>query len=201
LRARPALVQRLREDLFSRSGLSGPTCSSPGETCIGAKCRFDALAALPDYRADWAKNPPSACGAGTQSQLTIGQGQDTMAPLADGATLQVECGPQGGHHLWLALSMKDLAQSGTTTTLSASVPGTSTRIPPTAYAYAWSPADGGACELVGLRFQLDVGGVRIEDVLGKPLDIRIDAEDRAGRKAIATKHINVSPARSGVMCR
>jgi hypothetical protein len=187
--------------LLGGSGVSGPTCEKAGETCIGGKCRLDALADLPDYRRDWAMNPPSQCGSGGSSQLEIGQGQDAMAPLEDGTTLAVECGPQGGHHLWLSLRMRDISQSGTSTVLSAAVPGESALVLPTVFPYAWSPAGGGSCELVGVRFQLDVAGGKIADFLGKPLDITVKTQDRAGRKATAMKRVNVSPNRTGPMCR
>ncbi len=187
--------------LLGGSGVSGPTCEKSGETCIGGKCRADELVDLPDYRRDWAMNPPSQCGAGASGQLEIGQGQDAMAPLADNTTLAVECGPQGGHHLWLSLRMRDISQSGTSTVLTAVVPGESATVLPTVFPYTWSPAGGGACELVGVRFQLDVAGAKIADFLGKPLDITVKTQDRAGRKATAVKRVHVSPTRTGPMCR
>ncbi len=180
----------------------GPTCSNAGETCVTGKCVSDAVE-LVDYRADWAKNPPSPCGNGTTAQLEIAQGQDVWSPLPEGSTVSVECGPQGGHHLWMALRMKDLSQSGTKTTFSAVVTGQATTVPATSYNYVWSPsAAGGGCALLGVRFQLDVGGAPIDGFLGKPLDIKVEAEDRSGRKAVATKHLNISMTRTGgPMCR
>jgi len=186
--------------LLGGSGVSGPTCDVPSETCIGAKCRSEALTSLPTYKNDWATNPPSACGTGASGILLLSEGQTTMKLLRDGDTVSVECGPQGGHHVWLGLQMKDLAQSGTVTTLSASQPGGVT-VPPTAYPYAWTPAAGGVCELDGVRFQLDIGGVKIADLLGKPLDLKVAAEDKAGRKASLTRHVNVAPTRTGEFCR
>jgi hypothetical protein len=187
--------------LLGGTGISGPTCDVPGETCIGAKCRSEELTTLPVYKNDWATNPPSACGAGTSSTLVVGQGQTTTTPLVDGDTVSVECGPQGGHHIWLGLQMKDLAQSGTVTVVSASQPGGGKTVPSTGYPYAWSLGAGGMCELSGVRFQLDIGVVRIADFLGKPLDVKIDAEDKAGRKATVVRHLNISPTRTGNFCQ
>jgi hypothetical protein len=179
----------------------GPTCSNAGETCVTGKCVSDAIE-LVDYRADWSKTPPSPCGNGTTAQLELAQGQDVWSPLPEGSTVSVECGPQGGHHLWMALRMKDLSQSGTKTTFSAVVAGQTTTVPATSYNYVWSPSATGGCELLGVRFQLDVGGAPIDAFLGKPLDIKVEAEDRAGRKAVATKHLNISTNRTGgPMCR
>jgi hypothetical protein len=115
-----------------------------------------------------------------------------LEPLAENETVTLEEGPQCGHHLWLALRMKNLAQSGTITTLSATQPGTSVAVPPTAFPYTWGPSDGGACDLVGLRFQLDVGGAAASAFLGKPLDVKVELKDKAGHTATATRHVNVA---------
>jgi hypothetical protein len=168
---------------------SGPTCAAP-TTCIGGACRPADLPELPDYRADWAKNPPSACGTGTP-ELTIAQGETAFAPLAEGDTVTLEQGPQCGHHVWVAVRMKNLAQSGTTTVLTASQPGSSITVPATAFPYTFGPSEGGACDLIGLRFQLDLG-VGVSALLGKPLDIKVDAKDKAGRSATATRRVNVA---------
>jgi hypothetical protein len=129
--------------LVGGSGISGPTCTNPGETCNGGACRSDALSELPDYRADWATNPPSACGSGAP-EIVLGKGETEYAPVADGETLAVQEGPQCGHHVWLALGMKNLAQFGTTTAVSATQPGSSVTVPLTAYPYAYTPVTANA---------------------------------------------------------
>jgi hypothetical protein len=177
------------EPLVGGFGPTGPTCTKPGETCIGGTCRADLVTTLPDYRSDWATNPPSGCGTGAGA-ITIGQGQDTYAPLADGDTVEVQEGGQCGHHVWLALDMQNLGQFTTTTTVSASQPGSAIVVPPTSLPYAY--AEGGAsCQLPGVRFQLDIGQP-IAGYLGKPLDITVEAKDRAGSTATATRHVNVA---------
>jgi hypothetical protein len=172
------------------SGVSGPTCNAP-TTCVAGRCVPSELPALGDYRADWTTNPPSACGTGAP-ELVIGQGQSELASLAEDETVTLEEGPQCGHHLWLALRMKNLAQSGTTTTVSATQPGTAITVPATAYPYTWGPSEAGACDLVGVRFQLDVGGAPASEFLGKPLDVKVELKDKAGHTATATRHVNVA---------
>jgi hypothetical protein len=176
--------------LLGGGGPSGPTCAAP-TTCVAGRCVPSDLPALTDYRADWAKSPPSACGTGT-AELTIGGGEVNLEPLADGATVTLEQGGQCGHHVWLSLRMKNLAQSGTITTVSATQPGTSIGAPATAYPFAWGPSDGGACDLLGLRFQLDTGGAKASDFVGKPLDIKVEAKDKAGVTATSTKRVNIA---------
>jgi hypothetical protein len=175
--------------LLGGGGPYGPTCDAP-TTCVAGACSSSDLPPLPDYYADWAKNPPSACGTGAP-ELTIGQGERTLQPLADGATVRLEEGPQCGHHMWLSLRMKNLAQAGTITTLSATQPGTGITVPATAYPYAWGPSGGGACDLVGLRFQLDVSDAKAADFLGQPLDLKVEAKDKAGHTVTSMRHVMI----------
>ena len=58
------------------------------------------------------------------TELFLGTGQTDFSPLNDGQTLQLERGPQGGHHIWIAARMKNLRQSGSRTTLTAKLVGT-----------------------------------------------------------------------------
>jgi hypothetical protein len=187
--------------LLGGGGPSGPTCQNPGETCVGGTCRSDALGDLPDFAPTWASDPPSACGAGAAAELSVGQGETAFAPMPDGTTAVVECGPQGGHHIWLSLGMKNLSQFKTTTTVSATQPGSSVAVPATAYPYAWSPAADGSCGLVGVRFQLDVGAAKIADFLGKPLDVQVTAKDKAGHEATVVRHLQLPDTVTGPFCR
>lgn len=170
---------------------SGPTCAEP-LTCIGGTCRSADLGDLPDYRADWPTNPPSACGNGTP-EIDIAQGESNVDDLPSDTTLQLERGPQCGHHVWIAVRMKGLAQSGVTTTLSATQPGTSLSVPATAYPYAYASTAPGSCSIAGLRFQVDLSGAKASDFLGKPLDITVAAADKAGHEAKATKRVQIAP--------
>jgi hypothetical protein len=178
------------DQLLGGGGPTGPTCTEPDQTCIGGACVSDVVTALPDYTADWRTNPPSNCGSGTPD-LVVGAGETAYAPLADGDTVDVQEGPQCGHHVWLALDMKNLSQFGTTTVVTATQPNGGKTVPVTAFPYAYS-VNGATCDLPGIRFQLDIAGNAIADFLGKPLDITVDATDKAGRKATATRHVVVS---------
>ncbi len=178
--------------LLGGSGISGPTCDA-ATTCVGGKCVAPDLADLPDARGDWATSPPSACGAATAASLVMGQGQSAYAPLADGDVVTLERGPQCGHHVWLSFAMSDLSQFKTVTTISAEVPGGSIAVPATAVPYAWSKAPSGGCELVGVRFQVDAPGTKVEDLLGKPLDVKVEAKDERGRTATVIRHLQLAP--------
>jgi hypothetical protein len=170
--------------------VGGPNCEAP-TTCVAQRCVPDDLPALTDYRTDWAKSPPSACGSGAP-ELAIGEGETKHTPLADNAIVTIEKGPQCGHHVWLSLRMKNLAQSGTITTLSATQPGSSIAAAATAYPYTWAAGEAGACDLIGLRFQLDSGGAQASDFLGKPLDIKVEAKDKSGATVTSVKRVNIA---------
>jgi hypothetical protein len=179
------------------SGPSGPYCSAP-TTCVAGRCVSSELPSLAAYTADWAAHPPSACGAGVPEIVQVGQGQSALGPLPEGATLSLERGGQGGHHVWLGVRMKSFSQFGTRTTISATQPGSSVTVPATAYPYAWAPGVDGSCDLVGIRFQVDASGAKAADFAGKPLDIVIELEDEAGHKATSTRRVNIATGITGL---
>ena len=99
-----------------------PTCDAP-QTCALGRCVTEEVSfdQLEDYETSWATSPPDVCRPANHGppEVIIGTGQTDFAPLADGQTLMLEQGPQGGHHLWIAVRMRNLRQSGSPTTLSA----------------------------------------------------------------------------------
>jgi len=187
--------------LLGGGNVFGPNCTTPGETCVGAVCRSDRVSDLTDYAADWATNPPSRCGGSAPlASLEIGKGETAYASVVDGEMLTVECGPQGGHHIWLALRSAKLSQVRTITTISAVQPAPGVSAPATAFAYSWSPGPAGACELVGLRFQLDGGATMVTEFLGKPLDITVNAKDKSGHDITQVAHVNIAATPTGMFC-
>ncbi len=174
-------------------GVGGPVCSAP-TTCISGSCQTTA-AQLEPYTATWATDAPDICkpaGAGAP-QVYVGTGQTDYLPLTDGQTLQAEMGPQGGHHIWIATRMHNLKQAGSTTTITATQPGTGIVVPSTAYVFTFDRDEGGFCKLFGLRFQLDANGADYKPLLGKPLDVTVTIKDPTGTIGIATAHVNINP--------
>ena len=125
--------------------------------------------------------------------MRAGTGQTGYTPLADGQVLQAEAGPQGGHHIWIAVRMKNLKQTGTITKISGVQPGTGMVIPPSSFAFTFDKDEGGYCKLYGLRYQLDNGGIDYKPFLGKPLDVTTTLVDANGVTATSTAHIQVAP--------
>jgi hypothetical protein len=130
--------------------------------------------------------------AGATPEVTIGQGQSDYLPLADLEIVQVEKGPQGGHHIWMAIRMKNLLRSGSRTTLVGVSPETGITTSPYEVIFTFEPDEGGYCKLYGLRFQLDAGGIDYQPLLGKELDVTATVTDRSNDTGQATQRVTLS---------
>lgn len=195
----------LRINLDSRcltlpgGGPQAPVCNAP-DTCLGGRCTssdvpFDALE---DYEPTWATSPPDLCRPAKHGppEVIIGTGQTDYAPLADGQVLRLEKGPQGGHHIWIALRMKNLRQSGSTTTITSAIEGDPTPVPPMAYVFTFDRDEGAYCKLYGLRYQVDSGAVDLgttyKRFLGKRLAVTVEVADSTGAKAASTRTVQIA---------
>jgi len=178
--------------------LSGPVCEAPS-TCIRGTCQSDVVSAadLEAYAPDWPTSAPDLCKPrdGGAPSIEAVSGQAPFAPIADGQVLQAEPGSQGGHHIWLGVRMKNLRQAGSITKITGVQPGTGTTVVPSAFAFTYDPdpAAPGSCQLSGLRYQLDTGGIDYVQFLGKPLDVTLTVTDRAGATASTIAHVQIAP--------
>ena len=176
--------------------LGGPVCDAP-QTCISGRCSDAHYLAtdLEPYEPSWAIDTPDVCRPADHGapEVIAGTGQTDFTPITDGQTLQAELGPQGGHHLWIAVRMRNLKQAGSTTQVTGVQPGTNVAIPPTSFVFTFDPDEGGYCKLFGLRYQLDNGGIDYKQFLGKPLDVTLEVRDTLGESAKSTAHIMVAP--------
>jgi hypothetical protein len=175
--------------------VGGPTCAAP-TTCVSGVCQDDHVNPqdLEPYVQDWAMSTPDICkppNAGPPV-LQMGTGQTDYLPLNNGDTLQAEQGPQGGHHIWIAVRQRNLSQSGSTTTITSVQPGTGLVGPRTAFAFTFDPDQGGFCKLFGLRYQLDADGTDYHLFLGQPLDVTVTIADQSGAQGTAVAHINIA---------
>lgn len=195
----PGASKLLRIAMENRCVFAQPGANpcTGNQTCIGGQCQDDTVPAsqLEDYAPDWAQNGPDVCKPAGHGDpiVVVGTGQTDYLPITDGQTLQAERGPQGGHHVWIATRVKNLKQSGSTTTIVGTQPGSGVQIPPTVFVFTFDPDEGGYCKLYGLRYQLDNGGIDYKPFLGKPLDVTVTVQDATGLKASATAHVNIAP--------
>jgi hypothetical protein len=194
---RVRLEARCEADL-SRGAPTLPPCAAP-QTCIGGVCEGSMVTAdaLETYAPNWPPNGPDICkpaGHGAPTVL-LGTGQQDYLPITDGETVHLEKGPQGGHHVWTAVRMRNLKQSGSVTTVSGVQPGTGLTVPSTGVVFTYSPDEGGYCKLFGITFRLDSPDdlAFYKNFLGKPLDMTVTVKDASGDTAQATAHVNVAP--------
>ena len=176
--------------------LSGPTCTAPA-TCIQGICQSSVVppGALETYVKNWPSNAPDRCkqkNAGPPA-LQVGTGQSYYLPMKPDQVLQVEAGPQGGHHVWIATRMKNLKQAGTITKISGVQPDTKVVIPPTTLAFTYAPDEGDFCKLFGIRYQLDNEGIDYKQFLGKPLDLVVTVTDPTGTTVTTTTRVQIAP--------
>jgi hypothetical protein len=180
-------------------GVGGPTCTAP-QTCINGRCADDAVPpeALEPYSDKWPQDAPDFCKPATHGDpdVQLGTGQTDYLPITNGQTLSLEKGPQGGHHIWIAVRMKNLKQSGTTTTVTGVQPDTKVAVPPTGVVFTFDRDEGGYCKVFGITFRLDDPSDPFsfyKQFLGKPLDITVAVRDMSGATGTATAHIVVAP--------
>lgn len=175
-------------------------CSAPN-TCNAGRCVSAAVPfeALEEYVPNWPATAPDLCrpaNAGA-AELVLGTGQTDYGPLADGQTLQLEKGPQGGHHIWMAVRMRNMKRSGSRTALYAKLPDDpGAQIYPAAYVFSFERDEGSYCKLYGLRFQLDSGAADLREAykkfLGKKLEVTAEVTDSIGQKATSTRSIMIA---------
>lgn len=184
----------LRVDLSSSCAGSGaPPCVTE-QTCSGGVCvsPYTSPLMLEPYTPTWAQGQGDICKPGDGlPTLLIGKGQADYLPTNDYDVAQIEAGPQGGHHIWVALRMKNLRQSGSITQLTGHIEELNLDISPFSVIFTFDPDEGGYCKLYGLRFQLD-GTVSVDQVLGKTLLIKAEVKDKDGDVGKAERWVKLS---------
>lgn len=187
----------LRVDLTSSClAQAAPSCVTP-KTCNAGSCVDSHVsgAKLPEYTADWATKSSTVdiCKPqnGGDPIVVVGEGQADYLPLEDGAVAQVEAGPQGGHHIWVAVRLKNLTQSGSITSLTGHLPELGYDVGPFNVIFTFDPDEGGYCKIYGLRFQLDTDH-DIQELLGHTLELQASIKDKDGDTGTGKRTIKLS---------
>ncbi|WP_437956149.1 hypothetical protein WME76_32460 [Sorangium sp. So ce119] len=171
------------------------TCPAP-QTCVAGGCSapFVDPRQLDPYDPSWKEDAePDLCkpdGAGAPV-VVVGEGQTDYFPLEDLDEVQVEAGPQGGYHIFIATRIKNLRRSGSTTVVSGVVPELGTTIEPLRVIFTLDQDEGGFCKLPGLRFRLD-GEREIEELLGKVVDVEVTVTDTDGDTGTGKRKVTLS---------
>lgn len=170
------------------------TCDQ-GQTCVDGECvdAFVAATDLPDYYTGWAGGSGGGrCEPGGDPTVFVGSGQSDYHDVEDGDVLQVEAGPQGGYHVWVAARMKNISQSGSVTDLTGAFVDIDYSPPPMSVIFTFDPDEGGFCKVYGLRFRLDDQDHPIESLLGKTMQLTVTIKDQDGDEASSTRTIELS---------
>jgi len=172
---------------------SGPLCDAPGETCIAGKCNSSAVAAssLLPYGPPKSSDVCKPADAGPP-EVQVGQGQADYLSMTDYELAQIEAGPQGGHHIWVAVRLKNLTQSGSITTVRGEIPALNLTISPLKVIFTMEPDEGGYCKLYGLRFQIDIDGGDIETFLGQELKVIVTVDGGDGATGMGERWVTLS---------
>lgn len=175
-------------------GSMAPACETPS-TCIKGACADSHVppAKLPEYNPSWSSTTVDFCkpqGAG-DPVVIVGEGQADYLPLSDGAVAQVEAGPQGGHHIWIAVRMKNLTQSGSITSLTGHFPDLGHDVGPFNVIFTFDPDEGSYCKLYGLRFQLDAQ-YDIQEMLGQTFEVTATITDKDKDVGVGKKTVKLS---------
>lgn len=172
----------------------GAACPAE-QTCIAGVCGDPrvAPALLEAYTPASEGEDRDVCkpAGGGDPIVLVGQGQGDYLPLDDLEEAQVEAGPQGGHHIWVAIRVKNLGQSGSITSIRGSVPELQYTIDPYRVIFTLDPDEGGFCTLAGLRFQIDQTR-DIHDLLGKLMDVEVAVKDHDGVTGIGKRTVKLS---------
>ena len=174
---------------------AGITCAS-GATCVKGACEDSSLSPslLRDYDPAWIITAPDACKTQASGGPTveIGKGQTTFATLATDETLPLEAGPQGGHHVWLALRVSGVRQMGSTLTLGGTYPELGVTLAPSTSMITLRKIMDGHCEIYGIRFQVD-RGIPVDTIRGQNLDMEMGLKDPNGDGFVVNKRFNIAP--------
>lgn len=137
----------------------------------------------------------SSLDAGATAQLTIGEGQTFYRDIVDDAALTWEKGPQGGHHVWIALRQKNLRRIGTIITIDLhdiQDPANPKLLNHSRLVFGFDRDEGGWCTLTGLRMQLDNSGIDLAALQGHRIEVDAKLDDPDGATASAKKNIVVN---------
>lgn len=180
--------------------------ASLDETCVGVPCPasatcvegacvdpFIAPTTLEDHDPAWITTAEDACktlSSGAPA-LVLGQGQAAFVSLEENEVVPIEPGPQGGHHVWLALQATGLRQMGSRLKVSGYFPALAFEVPAFTSGITLRKA-GDHCEIYGIRFQVD-RDISVEAVRGQTLELSLVLTDPNGDAATATKRVVIAP--------
>lgn len=151
---------------------------------LGAMLLFASLGACGETEGEADPCKPD----GQEAVVVVGEGSEVYAPLAEGDVMAVEAGPQGGHHVWVALRARGLESRGSLISVTGRAEAISATVGPFATILELHPAEDGWCEVAGVRFQVDQE-VPMEALDGQTMSLTAEVRDEAGAVADDTREV------------
>jgi len=186
-------LERFCQLIDDGTGTVGPTCDEPF-TCVSGLCRSSEVPRQQQeaYDPNWPNQGDDPCSSGGPPELIVGEGQSDFFAAEDGTVAQVEAGPQGGHHIWIAARVRNVNRSQTRTTVGAEFPNLGLSISPLSVIFTLDLDEGGFCKIFGLRLWLDIDGDPIDDMLGEEVVVTVTMEDTDQTVATGTRRFVLS---------
>jgi hypothetical protein len=170
---------------------SPPICGT-GSTCKNGQCLSDAFG-LDDLiiEADTRNGATTdTCAINGEPAVFVGTGDKAFESIANGSSLEVYAGNQGGHHLLLSFQTANLVGKGLSIVVSGVQPDSGLELPITSFSAPFV-AKGPRCEANSFIYRIDGGNIDYTRFVGKPLDLTVSAREASGKRASQKVRINV----------
>jgi hypothetical protein len=125
---------------------------------------------------------------GQPPRVVVGEGRTAYAALADGAVMPIEPGPQGGHHVWVALRTQGLGSRGSIISITGQVAEIPASVGPFDTIFQLRPVADGWCEVSGVRFQVDQQ-LPVTALDGRVMSLTARVSDKTGDAAADTRNV------------
>lgn len=166
-----------------------PMCDAP-LSCSWGACRdpYAPPAMLEPYSPAWAMYSYCKPEVAGDPYALLGTGLSDFTPINDADVLTADAGPQGGHHIWVALRMRNLKQTSFVT-LTGYFPDLDVTVGPIAFQLGFGEIVAlGYCERLAIQFQLD-SQVDISMLLGMGMQLTLQIADDDGASAGEVKNV------------
>lgn len=125
-------------------------------------------------------------------EIVVGHGFGDYLVANDYDIAEVEAGPQGGFHIWIGARIKNIARSGSITTLAGSIPDAAVTLDESRLVFTLDRGDGGWCELHGLRLIIADSQDGILPLLGQRIMVTVTLLDPDGVEGFGERWLTLS---------
>lgn len=139
--------------------------------------------------------PPTGndtCKRGDDPQIIVGHGFGDYYQASDMDEAEVEAGPQGGYHIWIGARIRGLRQSGSLTELWGEMAEPDTSLDGGRFVFTLEQDEGGYCKVYGLRLIIADSLAEVQPLLGHPIDVSVEVEDKDGDVGVGERTLLLS---------